>query len=132
MRNVINFDGFLETLIADYTQTTSHISGLSLDELKELVGYIDGNIEKSKQISTFSLSLALFGAMISFVSSNILIAYNSYMTIKILISCLLLVMFIYILYAVLKDTRNARENIKKLIIIKNRVELCIDEQNSQS
>lgn len=130
MSTVVDFDSYLETLVTDYKQTISHISGLSLNDLKELVGYIDGNIEKSKQISTFGLSLTLVGAIVSFTSSNILIAYDSILTIKIIISCILLLLFSFILYSVLKDTRNEREKIKILIIIKNRVEFRITEMSS--
>ncbi|MFJ2043916.1 hypothetical protein ACIOBL_09945 [Paenibacillus taichungensis] len=130
MSTVVDFDTYLETLVTDYKQTSSHINGLSLNDLKELVGYIDGNIEKSKQISTFGLSLTLVGAIVSFTSSNILIAYDSILTIKIIISCILLLLFSFILYSVLKDTRNEREKIKILIIIKNRVEFLITEMSS--
>ena len=130
MSTVVDFDSYLETLVTDYKQTSSHINGLSLNDLKELVGYIDGNIEKSKQISTFGLSLTLVGAIVSFTSSNILIAYDSILTIKIIISCILLLLFSFILYSVLKDTRNEREKIKILIIIKNRVEFRITEMSS--
>ncbi|MDM5277155.1 hypothetical protein QUF95_07165 [Paenibacillus silvae] len=132
MSTVVDFDSYLETLVTDYKQTSSHINGLSLDDLKELVGYIDGNIEKSKQISTFGLSLTLVGAIVSFTSSNILIAYDSILTIKIIISCILLLLISFILYSVLKDTRNEREKIKILIIIKNRVEFRITEISSNS
>ncbi|MGN7352378.1 MULTISPECIES: hypothetical protein [unclassified Paenibacillus] len=131
MSTVVDFDSYLETLVTDYKQTNSHINGLSLNDLKELVGYIDGNIEKSKQISTFGLSLTLVGAIVSFTSSNILIAYDSILTIKIIISCILLFVFTFILFSVLKDTRNEREKIKIFIIIKNRVEFRITELNSK-
>lgn len=54
MSTVMDFDRYLETLVTDYKQTSSHINGLSLNDLKELVGYIDGNIEK---VSKYQLSV---------------------------------------------------------------------------